>query len=47
MDVVLRRHGAYPAAKRAAHYCLKDYFDEKAGMDLYPVLRDGENHLRT
>ena len=39
MDDVERRHGAYPEAKRQAFYNLKTYFDGKAGMDLYPVLR--------
>jgi putative nucleotidyltransferase with HDIG domain len=39
MDDIERRHGFYPAPKRQAHYRLKEYFDGKAGMDLYGVLR--------
>jgi putative nucleotidyltransferase with HDIG domain len=39
MDDVERRHGYFPEEKRQAHYHLKETFDEKAGMDLYQVLR--------
>ena len=41
MDDIERRHGGYPASKREAHCRLKTYFDQKAGFDLYTVLRDG------
>ena len=42
MDEVERRYGFYPAPKRVAHYRLKEYFDAKAGIDLYEVLHPGE-----
>ena len=45
MDDVERRHGRYPEEKRQAHYRLKEYFDEKAGMDLYRVLRASEERV--
>ena len=45
MDDIEARHGFYPEAKRAAHYRLKAYFDQMAGMDLYGVLRTGEEHV--
>ena len=45
MDDVERRHGYFPEEKRQAHYRLKETFDEKAGMDLYPVLRASEERV--
>lgn len=42
MDDIERRHGGYPASKRAVHAQLKAYFDQKAGVELYCVLRDAD-----
>ena len=42
MDDIEVRHGFYPAAKRQAHYRLKEYFDALAGVDLYTVLKTSE-----
>lgn len=38
MDDVETRYGYYPAEKRAAHFRLKAYFEEKMGMDLYDAV---------
>jgi hypothetical protein len=45
MDDVEKRYGRYPEEKRRAHYRLKAYFDEKAGFDLYTVLRTSEKDV--
>ncbi len=38
MDDVQRRYGFYPPEKRRWNRCLKDYFEEKMGRDVYDVV---------
>ena len=37
MDDVARRYGDYPPEKRAANRALKEYFEKKAGTDIYTL----------
>lgn len=40
MDDVERRYGSYPPEKRAQNRALRRQFEEKAGRDIYEIVRD-------
>lgn len=40
MNDVKRRYGSYPRKKWDSNIKLKEYFEEKAGTDIYTLLRD-------
>lgn len=42
MDEVAIRYGCYPISKRNKNLELKDYFERKAGINIYRIVTDNE-----
>ena len=43
MDDIRRRYGSYPQSKWDKNVELKEYFDRKAGRDIYEIVRKTES----